>query len=123
MKTSLFFLIGISVIVLTSCTKSSKSSNKVDSRHASKTGDWIVIGRSGGVITDVYKLEGALVQSEYNFDGWYFEDRAGNMVNISGDCKVISVDEKKQEIFGKYIEYHMEFDSLTYQQRLKSFKK
>ena len=123
MKKTLLFLVGIIVITFTSCAKWSNEVDRDGSFLGSTTGDWIVIKQSGGVITDVYMLEDVMVQSENNSDGWLFKDQVGNIVNIGGDCKAIRIKGNKAEMFNKYVEYHMEFDSLTYQQRLKISKK
>ncbi|MCC6323615.1 hypothetical protein IT400_02360 [Candidatus Nomurabacteria bacterium] len=95
-------------------------SNQIDSDGAligTTKGDWIVIKQSGGVITDVWKLEEQFVQSEQGSDGWLFVDQNGNPVHVGGDMKAIRVNKNKEEIFSNYMEYHMEHDSLSYMQR------
>lgn len=83
-------------------------------------GDWIVVKQSGGKITDVWKLENEFVQSEQGSDGWLFMDQNGNPVHVGGDMKAIRVNEQKDEIFNSYVEYHMEHDSLNYEQKYKT---
>jgi len=85
----------------------------------STKGDWIVVKESGGKITDVYKLEDVMVQSEASSDGWLFLDQNGNPVNIGGDMKAIRVVSNKQEVFDRYVEYHMEFEDISYREKFK----
>jgi hypothetical protein len=115
-------LILVVIISMSSCAK---WRNKVASDGqwvGSKDGDWVVVKQSGGVITDVWLLEDQMVQSESGSDGWLFKDKHENPIHVGGDMKANRVNNNKDEIFGMYIEYHMEFDSLTYYQRLMASK-
>ena len=59
-----------------------------------------------------------MVQSEEGSDGWLFLDQIGNPVHIGGDMKAIRVNKgNKEEIFSNYVEYHAEWDTITYQQK------
>lgn len=80
----------------------------------SVNGDWVVIKQSGGRITDVFLLESVMVQSEQGSDGWLFLDQDGNPTHIGGDMKAIRVTGNKNQVFRKYHEYHMEFETKTY---------
>jgi len=82
-------------------------------------GDWIVIKQSGGITTDVYLLNNVFVQSEPGSDGWLFIDNNQNAVHIGGDMKAMRVDSNKEKIFNSYFEYHAEWDTCTYKDRLK----
>jgi hypothetical protein len=116
-KVILFLSLIAMVVILDSCAGACQRIKANGSLIGSIKGDWIVEKQSGGVITDVYLLENVMVASEQGSDGWLFLDQDGNPVNIGGDMKAIRVTSNKQEMFSKYIEYHMEFDTLTYQQR------
>ena len=121
MKKVLFLSLIFSTIIFSNCAR---LSNKIDSDGAligSTKGDWIVVKQSGGVITDVWKLEDQFVQSEQGSDGWLFVDQNGNPVHVGGDMKAIRANKNKEDVFSKYVEYHMEHDSLSYTQRV--FKK
>lgn len=85
----------------------------------SYAGDYIVVSQSGGKVMDVYKLRDTIVQSEENSDGWLFKDQNGNPVNLGGDVKVIRLNEKTEELWDKYFEYHMEFETQTYREKFK----
>ncbi len=111
------FVMIILVFTLSSCAKFNNKVARDGSFFGSTSGDWLVIKQSGGYITDVYKLENVMVQSEEHSDGWLFSDECGNMINISGDCKATRVTDRKCAKWDLYIDYHMEFDSLTYNQR------
>ena len=50
-------------------------------------------------------------------DGWLFVDKRNNPVHVGGDMKAVRLNHDAQDVLNSYIEYHMEFDSLTYQQR------
>ncbi|MBT3298281.1 hypothetical protein HN385_05125 [archaeon] len=78
------------------------------------TSDYVVISQSGGLIMDVYKLNDVYVESETGSDGWRFVDNKGYPTFIGGDTKTIRVDDLNRDVWGKYHEYHMEFESETY---------
>jgi hypothetical protein len=118
MRVSMIIALSL-MLVLTGCAKLQNQIDRDGALLGSTKGDWIVIKQSGGDITDIWKLEDEMVQSEENSDGWLFKDQNGNIVNVSGDTKAIRVKEKKEEIFARYVEYHMEFDSLSYAERYK----
>ena len=78
----------------------------------STRGDYVVISESGGVIMDVWVLEDVYVESEKNSDGWRFIDSRGNPTNVSGDIKVIRIQNKTQ--LKEYHEYHIEQSLIPY---------
>jgi hypothetical protein len=82
-------------------------------------GAWVVEKMSGGVITDVYLLDNALLQSEPSSDGWLFLDQNGNPVHIGGDMKAVRCTNDKASIFKQYVEYHMDLDHCTYAEKFK----
>ena len=67
--------------------------------------DYIVIVTSGGIVTDIYKLEDKFVQSEAGSDGWNFIDEDGNVRIISGEVTNIRV--KDRTNWDKYKECHI----------------
>lgn len=85
----------------------------------SVSGDWIVMKQSGGITTDVYLLHDVMVKSEEGSDGWLFLDNSGNPVHIGGDMKAIRVTSNKEKYYNSYFEYHSEFDTCTFKERLK----
>lgn len=118
MKKFVILFAVIASLFLTSCAS---FWNKVDSDGSlvgNTKGSWIVVKQSGGIITDVWKLEDCFVQSEENSDGWLFVNQDGDPTHVGGDMKAIRVKTNEREKFDKYFEYHMEFDTLTYTQRL-----
>lgn len=124
MKKALIF--GIALVAMIMFSGCARFMNRVGSNGAiigATKGDWIVIKQSGGVITDVWKLENQFVQSEEGSDGWLFTDQNNNPVHVGGDMKAIRVKSNKSEIFNSYVEYHMERDELTYIERYKLSKK
>lgn len=76
------------------------------------SGAYVVISQSGGEIMDCWKMDNVYVQNESNSDGWLFVDNDGNVIRISGDCKVIRINKRSE--MDKWHEYHMEFESETY---------
>ena len=119
MKKLLGILMLLSIVVLmNSCAGACQRIKANGSLIGSISGDWIVVKESGGIITDVYKLEDVMVQSEATSDGWLFLDQDGNPVNIGGDMKAIRVVSNKAAVFDSYVEYHIEHDSVTYQKKL-----
>ena len=107
------------MVALSSCAGTCQRMKANGSIIGSIKGDWIVIKQSGGITTDVYKLNNVMVQSEEGSDGWLFVDTNSNAVHIGGDMKAIRVDNNKDQIFNSYFEYHIEFDTCTYKERLK----
>ena len=123
MKKFVVILSIFAILVLTNgCAGTCQRIKANGSIVGSISGDWIVIKQSGGRITDVYLLEDRMVKSEQGSDGWLFLDQNGNPVHIGGDMKAIRVTSGKQEMFDKYIEYHMEFETQTYQEKYASLK-
>jgi len=97
------------------CAKLSNTIDRDGSFFGSTKAPYVVVKQSGGRITDVYKLDDAMVQSETQSDGWLFTDQYGNAVNISGDAKIIRLNSTKSELWDKYHEYHMEWETKTYE--------
>lgn len=124
MKKLLGILVLISMIILMdSCAGACQRIKANGSLIGSTNGNWIVVKESGGIITDVYKLENVMVQSEPTSDGWLFLDQNGNPVNIGGDMKAIRVVSNKSQMFDDYVEYHIEFESISYQEKWSNYKK
>jgi hypothetical protein len=120
----LVLLIGTAVMLFTSgCAQTCQRMKANGSVIGTVSGSWVVEKMSGGVITDVYKLEDALVKSEEGSDGWLFLDQNGNPVHLGGDMKAIRCTNDKQEVFDKYVEFHMDLDLCTYAEKYRSVKK
>jgi hypothetical protein len=119
MKKFAVILSIFAILVLTNgCAGTCQRMKANGSIVGSVKGDWVVVKQSGGRITDVFLLEDVMVQSEQGSDGWLFVDQQGNATHIGGDMKAIRVEPRnKQEMFSKYHEYHMEFESQTYQEK------
>ena len=81
------------------------------------SGAWVVEKMSGGVITDVYILDNAIVKSEEGSDGWLFLDRNDNPIHIGGDMKAIRCNNNPSEVSAQYLEYHMDIDLCTYKEK------
>jgi hypothetical protein len=109
----MILIVGISFLT-TSCAQTCQRIKANGSIIGTVSGPWIVIKQSGGVITDVFKLDNALVKSEQGSDGWLFLDHNGNPVHIGGDMKAIRCNEDKAEVFSRYVEYHQDIDRCTY---------
>ena len=77
---------------------------------------YVVIKQSGGVITDVFKLPNAIIQSETGSDGWLFVDENGRAQHLGGDMKSIRFKSTSDPLWNCYKEYHMEFEQKPYQQ-------
>jgi len=77
---------------------------------------YIVISQSGGLIMDVYKLRRAIVQSPSYSDGWLFVTDDGTPIFVGGDVKTLRLKSASGELWDKYHEYHMEFESMTYRE-------
>ena len=97
--------------------------NDIDSGKSvfgSYRGDYVVVNATGGLIADVWVLEDVLVESESGSDGWRFKDSDNNMIFLGGDSKVMRIDNKST--LRNYREYHMEFETQTYQEKYGSLK-
>ncbi len=105
------------IVMLSGCAGTCQRMKANGSVVGTTSGDWIVVKQSGGHITDVYKLDNVFVQSEAGSDGWLFVDQNDNATHIGGDMKAIRVSNRKTEIFDSYVEYHMEHDNMTYQEK------
>jgi len=121
MLLSMLMLLVVSSTMLSGCAKWHQKVKSNGSIFGSTTGDWLVIKQSGGVTTDVYKLENVMVQSEEGSDGWLFLDQAGNPTHIGGDMKAIRLTTNKEAIFSTCVEYHQETDTVPYLYRLKEY--
>lgn len=121
MKTQIFRILMLLVLTVSmaGCAGTCQRMKANGSIIGTTTGDWIVIKQSGGITTDVYLLNKVFVQSEPGSDGWLFVDTNQNAVHIGGDMKAIRVDNNKEKIFNSYFEYHTEWDTCTYKERLK----
>jgi hypothetical protein len=118
-RLSVFALALLSALSLSGCEKMFNQMERDGSLIGSTAGDWVVVKYSGGRITDVWKLHNVMVQSEMHSDGWLFKDASGNMVNIGGDVKATRVTSDRS-LFNRYVEYHMEFDLMPYEEKLRS---
>jgi len=116
----MILLLGSSTMI-TGCAGACQRIKSNGSVIGSTNGDWLVIKQSGGVMTDVYKLENVMVQSEAGSDGWLFLDQAGNPVHIGGDMKAIRITADKEYLFSSCVEYHQETDTLSYIERLNEY--
>jgi len=111
-------LMLIVVVALSSMTGCARFGNKMDNQGGlfAKKGDYVIINSSGGIIQDVWKIKDTFVDSASGSDGWIFTDANGDSVSLGGDAKVIRV--KSASTWDKYIEYHYEFETKTYQEVL-----
>ena len=116
----LFGVIMISIFVIsfltTSCASSCQRIKADGSIIGTVSGPWIFEKTSGGVITDLWKLDNALVKSENGSDGWIFLDQNGNPVHAGGDMKAIRCRNNKDFIFSQYVEFHMDINLCTYKE-------
>jgi len=106
----------LGLLVCLSLGSCARWSNRVDANggvFGSYTGNWIVITYSGNHITDVYKMQDVMVQSEEGSDGWLFVTE-GNAVHVGGNTKAIRVDNEDAAKWNEYVEYHSEFTDLDY---------
>lgn len=112
-------LVLLVIVLNCSCAKTRDKWAAQGSMFTSTKADYIVISQSGGLIMDVWKLRGVIVQSEDTSDGWLFLDTAGHPIFIGGDVKTIRL-LKDKTIWEKYHEYHMEFEAVTYREKFNS---
>jgi hypothetical protein len=119
----LILLISSVVILFSSgCAQTCQRIKANGSIVGTISGPWVVEKMSGGVITDVYILENALVKSEEGSDGWLFLDQNENPIHLGGDMKAIRCSNNKQAVFDQYVEYHMDLDLCTYAEKLQRLK-
>lgn len=83
-------------------------------------GNYVVISQSGGEIVDVWILTDVFVESVHGSDGWRFIDGSGNVTFIGGDVKATRI--KNRNDLWKYHEYHIEFESESYQSKFNKKK-
>ncbi len=109
-------LVGLltGAIALSGCARLFDRLNANGSLVGSTKAPYVVIKQSGGVITDVYKLTSAIVQSEEGSDGWLFLDLNGRPVQIGGDLKSIRFESTDDSDYKRYCEYHSEFETSRY---------
>ncbi len=115
-----FLLLALLCLCFTGCASFWNDIDSGKSLLGSYRGDYVVVNATGGVIADVWILENVLVESESGSDGWRFKDSDNNMIHLGGDSKVIRVDNKAT--LRLYREYHMEFETETYQEKYGSLK-
>jgi hypothetical protein len=119
----MFLFALVAVTVLTSgCAQTCQRIKADGSVLGTVSGVWVVEKMSGGVITDVYLLDDALVKSEEGSDGWLFLDRNGNPVHIGGDMKAIRCNNNPSEVSAQYVEYHMDIDHCTYKEKFEKVR-
>jgi len=134
MKT--YVLIIISMIVIGCGQPINETENKSDNDNdTSKLANsyannkkWVIIKYSGEVITDIYKITKAKSGAEREEVYWgdvclKFVDSKGYPIslNYGSYIKVIEMPLNDNVMFNKFIEYHMEWDSLSYKERYKEF--
>lgn len=109
-------LVILAVMSLGSCARARAQGDFAGSTFGmtSKAGDWIIISQSGGKIMDVWLVKDTIVASAESSDGWIFSDANGTPTSIGGDVKTLRV--KNPDMFNKYHEYHMEFESKSYRE-------
>jgi hypothetical protein len=114
-------LIAISFLV-SSCAQTCQRIKANGSIVGTVSGAWIFEKYSGGVITDVFKLDNALVKSEQGSDGWIFTNQDGNVVHIGGDMKAIRCSNNRGFVFDQFVEYHLDVDMCTYKEKFEKSK-
>ena len=112
----IFFLFALVAITVFSsgCAQTCQRIKANGAFIGTVSGPWVVVKQSGGIITDVYLLDNALVKSEAGSDGWIFLDQNGNPIHLGGDMKAIRCNSDKAEVFSRYVEYHQDIDRCTY---------
>lgn len=115
-----FLLLALLCFSFTGCASFWNDIDSGKSVFGSYRGDYVVVNATGGVIADVWVLENVLVESEDGSDGWRFKDNDNNMIHLGGDSKVMRIDNKAT--LRLYREYHMEFETQTYQEKFRSLK-
>ena len=116
-------LVMISVTILNSgCAGTCQRIKANGAIVGTVSGAWIVEKMSGGVITDVYILDAAIVLSEAGSDGWIFTDKNGNPVHIGGDMKAIRCNKSAGDVSAQYVEYHMDIDHCTYKEKFEKVR-
>ena len=116
------FLFVVIMLFNSGCAQTCQRIKANGSIIGTVTGSWVVEKTSGGVITDVYLLNNALVKSETGSDGWLFIDQNGNPVHIGGDMKAIRCSNDKIDLFKQYVEFHMDLDLCTYKEKYQKVK-
>ncbi len=127
MKKSVGILLGLTILLLSSTmfTGCAGACQRMDANGGiigTYSGAWIVVKQSGGQITDVYKLDDVMVQSESGSDGWLFLDKNQNPVHIGGDMKAIRCNNEKTAVFDQYVEFHADIDLCTYKEKYEKVK-
>ncbi len=110
----------ISLTFFSGCASWRNSIARDGSMFTSTRGPYIVMSYSGGVITDVWVLDDAYVESESDSDGWLFididididNDNDNRPINVGGDAKVIRIKDKRD--LKNYREFHVEIDGGIY---------
>ena len=107
-----FLLLIVAVCLLSGCASWRNDVAHKGGLFTEYRGDYVIVDRPGGVITDVWVLRDAYVESEKNSDGWRFIDNNGQPTNVGGSAKVIRV--KSLEELRNYREYHIERSLVPY---------
>jgi hypothetical protein len=120
MKKLLVGVIAAAALLMSGCAKTWDAAAANGGLFASSKAPYIVVKQSGGHITDVYKLQNAIIQSEHGSDGWLFLDQAERPIHIGGDMKSlrfipVPAGSGIKTVWDCYFEYHMEFETQTYQ--------
>jgi hypothetical protein len=107
-------LLMITAISFQSCSSESgkrKAKPQTSSVAMSGNGNYVVIKTSDGAITDCYLLENTEVVAMPT--QVRFTDKSGNdVILVAGDTKVVKI--STPFLFKAYVEYHIEFDEVTY---------
>ncbi len=112
MRWSVLLSMLLCVVLLSGCASWRNSIARDGSMFTSTRGPYVVMSYSGGVVTDVWVLKDAYVQSEDDSDGWLFIDNDKNPINVGGDAKVIRLKDKRD--LKNYREFHVEIDGGFY---------
>jgi hypothetical protein len=113
-KYSRVIIMALVVLSLNGCAKWRNEIAANGGIIGSYKGTYIVRNDSGGKIMDMWILKNVIVQSEFSGAGWLFQDEDGDVIHLSGDVKVMRVE--NLSILSQYNEYHAEFENKSYQE-------
>jgi len=111
---SKIFIMCIAIFMLSGCAKFSNEIAANGGLIGSYNGTYVVRNDSGGHIMDMWVLSDVIVQAEKSGAGWMFRDKAGNVIHLGGDVKVMRL--KDLSTISGYHEYHAEFETKSYQE-------
>ena len=95
-------------------TEEKPESAQVHSVFVKEKANYIVVVRRGGDISDVWKLEDAIIRFNEGAKGWEICTNKGANFYVGGDVEIWRIDSKTTELWNVYKSFHRHIAEQSY---------